>query len=216
MEIRRTANAGILLKLDGVTLLLDGVSQAVQSYLATPPDIRDCLLSSPPDALVFTHWHEDHYDPDFAAAYQRSTDGVIIGPQDLIGTSPVSKKTKIGTVSVIPVKSRHIGKVSGCEHFSYVIQGSKTIYFFGDASPLQWHPEEIFQKPDVVVVPFAYASSASSWKLTRALGAKTVVVIHMPSCTNDPMNLWQSVENTIADDCDVDIRIPTIGETIFI
>ncbi len=181
--------------------------------MATPADIRDWLLSSPPDALVFTHRHEDHYDPDFTADYLRSTNGVIIGPKDITGCKPISNATRIGNVSIIPVVSRHIGKSDGCEHFSYIIQGSKTIFFLGDASPLQWHPEEILQNPDVVIVPFAYASSASAWKLTKSMGADTIVVIHMPDKTNDPMKLWPAVEGTIADDSVLDIRIPDIGET---
>ena len=37
MEIRRTANAGVLLKLDGVRILLDGLCDRVEGYLPTPP-----------------------------------------------------------------------------------------------------------------------------------------------------------------------------------
>ena len=43
MELRRTANAGVLLKLDDVEILLDGVCQEVKPYLATPPAEKEKL-----------------------------------------------------------------------------------------------------------------------------------------------------------------------------
>ena len=65
MEIRRTANAGVLLTLDDVKILLDGVSREVKPYPATPPKIKQELLSCPPDVVLFTHDHPDHFDPDY-------------------------------------------------------------------------------------------------------------------------------------------------------
>ena len=44
MELVRTANAGILLKLDGKTILLDGVCREVKPYPATPPKLREQLV----------------------------------------------------------------------------------------------------------------------------------------------------------------------------
>ena len=44
MEIQRTANAGVLLKIDGVSVLLDGLCDGVEGYLPTPPAIAENLL----------------------------------------------------------------------------------------------------------------------------------------------------------------------------
>ena len=62
MLIRRVSNAGVLLELDGVKLLLDGFCKSVGPYMATPNKIREELLLDPPDLLAFTHEHEDHCD----------------------------------------------------------------------------------------------------------------------------------------------------------
>ena len=51
MEIRRTANAGVLLKLDGVSILMDGVCREVKPYPATPPEERALLSSCYPDVM---------------------------------------------------------------------------------------------------------------------------------------------------------------------
>ena len=54
IEYTRTANAGGLLEMDGVRILLDGVSQAVGDYLATPPDILDQIGRASCRERVFT------------------------------------------------------------------------------------------------------------------------------------------------------------------
>ena len=61
MRIRRTANAGVLLTLDTITILLDGVCQQVHPYLPTPAEIRSELLENAPDIVAFTHEHQDHF-----------------------------------------------------------------------------------------------------------------------------------------------------------
>ena len=73
MEIRRTANAGVLLKLDGISILMDGVCREIKPYPATPPEERDAICASYPDMVCFTHAHKDHYDPSFAAEYEKQT-----------------------------------------------------------------------------------------------------------------------------------------------
>ena len=43
MKIKRTANAGVLIETDGVSFLIDGVSNKVLNYLETPQSIKDEL-----------------------------------------------------------------------------------------------------------------------------------------------------------------------------
>ena len=92
MQLRRTANAGVLLKLDGVSILMDGVCREEYPYPATPPEIKAELTAKVPDAVAFTHAHNDHYDPDFAKAYLAAANGVIIGPEDLNGNKRTMRK----------------------------------------------------------------------------------------------------------------------------
>ncbi len=214
MEIRRTANAGVLLKLDGVSILLDGVSQVVEPYLATPPDIRESLLASPPDALVFTHTHNDHYGPVFVDEYKASANGVIIGPEISSDKDIDLGAIQIGSVSVSPVRSRHIGKYGTISHYSYIIQGSKCIWFMGDASPLGWHKNANYPRPDIVIAPYAYGNTTSSWRSTKALGAENVILFHLPAKENDPYELWDAVKSVTANEQETKLWIPDIGQTI--
>lgn len=193
MKLTRTANAGILLELDGVTILMDGVCREVKPYPATPPEVKAELTEKLPDVIAFTHIHKDHYDPGFAAEAVRRN-GVILGPLNCHGTM---EPFKVGNVRIVPVLSRHIG-VAGrtVQHVSFIIEGERCIWFTGDAAPSQWKRSDL-PRPDVLIVPYAYCNTQSAWLSTRSLGAKTVVLLHMPAQDDDNLGLWNAVKNTL-------------------
>lgn len=211
MRISRVSNAGVLLELDGVKILLDGFCTGHGPYLATPAPIRDSLLADPPDMLAFTHEHPDHFDAHGAEQYHKQTLRPVLGPENLpCGTT--SRGISRGFVSVLPIKSRHIGKeYFHVPHVSYAITGSKSVWFLGDAVPSQWHG--IDRKCHVLIAPFAYALSDSAWRMTCEL-AEHVVLVHMPLRENDPAGLWPQVEAVTGASCPVHLHIPAIGETI--
>ena len=211
MRISRVSNAGVLLELDGVKILLDGFCTGHGPYLATPADLRERLFLDPPDMLAFTHEHPDHFDAHGAEQYHKQTLRPVLGPENLpCGTT--SRGISRGFVSVLPIKSRHIGKeYFHVPHVSYAITGSKSVWFLGDAVPSQWHG--IDRKCHVLIVPFAYALSDSAWRMTSEL-AEHVVLVHMPLRENDPAKLWPQVEAVTGASCPVHLHIPAIGETI--
>ncbi len=213
MKIRRTANAGILLELDGITILMDGVCREVKPYPATPPQEREALQQRFPDVIAFTHAHKDHYDPTFAAAYQKQTGGVILGPTSLPGSKATMEDTVVKGVYILPVPSRHIG-LGGkdVEHASFVVQGSRSVWFLGDAAPMQWRGKDL-PKPDVLVVPYAYANTPSGWALTKSLGAEHVVLLHMPKREEDTIGLWDAV-NAVLENEEKKPVILSMNETI--
>lgn len=206
MDLKRTANAGVLLKLDGVTILLDGVCREVKPYPATPPEVKAELMENIPDVVAFTHNHKDHYDPGFtAAALQKN--GVILGPEDCHGTmSPLT----VQNVRITPISSRHIGAAGRVvNHASFLIEGSRCILFAGDAAPTQWKDLE---KVDVLIVPYAYCNTPSAWTMTQKLGDK-VVLLHMPECEKDTIGLWSAV-NSIVGETPANFYVPQMGESL--
>ena len=211
MRISRVSNAGVLLELDGVKILLDGFCTGHGPYLATPAHIRDSLLADPPDMLAFTHEHEDHCDARLAEQFHKQTLRPVLAPENLpCGTT--SRGISRGWVSVLPFKSRHIGKeYFHIPHVSYAINGSQSVWFLGDAVPSQWHG--IDRKCNVLIAPFAYALSESAWRMTCAL-AEHVVLVHMPLRENDPDGLWPQVEAVTGASCPVQLHIPAVGETV--
>lgn len=213
MEIRRTANAGVLLKLDGVSILMDGVCREVKPYPATPPEERARICESYPDMVCYTHAHKDHYDPSFAAEFQKQTGGVILGPSDLPGCTSTMETAVAGAVTVRPVVSRHIGGAGKTvSHASFIVSGSKCIWFLGDSSPVLWKGRTDLPKPDVLIVPYAYTITPNGWSITQSLGAQKVILVHMPDLQDDAIGLWAATEATTG--MPLDLLIPAMSETI--
>lgn len=205
MKIARTANSGILLETDGKRILIDGVCKEYPPYLGTPDSIRRALLDNPPDAMLCTHYHYDHFDDEFALDYKKTTLRSHYGPEFAI-------KGKLGEVSIEAVPTSHIGR-AGIDHVSYIIQGSRTLYFMGDASPSELKKLEVYPRPDVMIVPYAYALTPSAWKRTKDVCRGDIILIHMPLKSNDPHGLWDAVEKTVGKDR---LIIPDIGEMTLI
>lgn len=189
MEIQRTCNAGVLLKMDGVSILLDGLCEGLDGYLPTPEHLVESLLDTPPDLLIFTHNHPDHCSSALLLPYKTQKLRPILGSESL-----PEKKVRVGEVTVNAVETRHLGKTEpNLSHHSFVIEGSKCIWFMGDASPMQMKKLSAFPKPDVLIVPYAYANTPAVWEMTKAACTGTVVVLHLPEKEKDPYGLWQQV-----------------------
>lgn len=201
----RTANAGVLLDLDGVRILLDGVCREVAPYPVTPEHILKELLDNPPDVMAVTHHHPDHYDPVFTAQYEKITDQRAVDP------TFVGSAVQYGEIRILPVASRHIGKFD-CAHASFIIQGSRCVWFMGDASPSQWKNRTDLPKPDVIIAPFAYATTDAAWKITCSFNPKAIVLVHLPEREKDTFGLRTAVEQT-AGECS-NVFIPAMEEFI--
>ena len=194
MELRRTANAGVLLTLDDTKILLDGVCQEVKPYLATPPAVKQELISNPPDVLLFTHEHEDHFDPDYL---QR-----------------VNQAKSAGKVKITAVPTRHMGHYGKTTpHQSFVLEGSQTVWFLGDASPMELKKLSDHPKPDVLIIPYPYVSTPPALKLLEALLPCKIVLLHLPLRENDPDGVWQSVEPGL-EYLKAYLYVPELGETL--
>lgn len=209
MEIQRFANAGVLLRLDGVSILLDGLCDRIEPYMETPADMAQEIINNPPDLLAFTHGHSDHYSEALVSEYRKQNLRPILGPESLpYGTD--HSAMRIGDVKIIPIPSRHLGKTDpNLQHMSYLIEGSRRIFFAGDAAPQQWKGREM--PLDVLIAPYAYANTASTWQWSKNT-AKSVVLVHLPEKSNDPAGLWEQVTKaTGLPEC---LQIPDLGENV--
>ena len=205
VTLTRTANAGVLLELDGKSILLDGVCQTLPPYQGTPTEIKNFLLENTPDVVAFTHEHLDHYDASYVKLYKEKTLRSVYGPESL-------NFYEVGNgVKMFLVPTRHIGKTD-VEHVSYVIKGSSTIYFMGDATPLALKKMQEYATPDVLIVPFAFTITKSAWRATKEMGAKRVILLHMPSKEDDREGLYNMLNDTVGEDSL--LTILNIGEKI--
>ncbi len=189
MRIQRTANAGVLLELDGIKILLDGVCREVFPYPATPSTVKESLQMAYPDIVAMTHFHDDHCDMTYNNAYEWNTDRRVITPEHS------GQTFSFGNIRLSVVKSRHIGRAD-CDHVSFLIEGSKRIWFMGDASPNQWRRGT--PKADVLIAPYAYATTESAWRISREIAPNTVI-LHLPDADNDVIGLRDAVRQTVGE-----------------
>ena len=191
MNIKQTSNAGFLLSLDNTDILLDGVGERIAPYFETPVYIKGELLNTPLDALVFTHYHGDHFDKSFAETYKnREFGSVFCGPE-------LSIPFKVKNLEIIPIKTRHIGKFV-IDHSSYIIKGSKTVLFLGDASPNEFKNRRDLPEIDLIIAPFAYALTDAAISITNSLDAKKIIITHLPEQTLDEFGIREAVAKAVA------------------
>ena len=192
--------------MDGTSILLDGVCEHLSPYLGTPKAIRDRLAENLPDVLAFTHKHTDHYDADYAQYYEKKTLRSVKGPESL----PIIALQN--GIYMFLEQTRHIGKTD-IPHVSIIIEGSTCVWFMGDASPLMLKKLEGCPKPDILIAPFAYATTPSAWRYAKETGARKIVIVHMPDETEDKEGIWTMVRNTTADDGGL-LYIPAMDEEL--
>lgn len=218
MEIIRTANAGVLLKLDDVKILLDGVCRKVKPYLATPPVEREKLSSCWPDVALFTHAHEDHFDPSYAKDYYKATGRPVCGTsqiaQELPGMVITQEKVTAGNVLLTAISTRHMGHYGRTtQHRSYVVQGSKTVWFLGDASPSELKRFSGLPKPDTLIVPYPYVSTPPAVKMLEGYLPCKIVLLHLPNVSDDPEGIWQAAAPGM-EQLKPHLYVPELGETL--
>lgn len=197
--------------MDGKRILLDGVCREVKPYLATPGELRSALLCQTPDVVAFTHAHEDHYDAAFVSEYLQNAAGPIMGPADIPFSTP--ETICVGEVTITPVDSHHMGKAEPMGHRSYIIQGSKCIWFMGDASPLHWLERTDLPRPDVLIAPYGFVIGRG-WEISKALNPGMILLLHLPDRRSDIYGLWDAVEHTVAGQSYPVVLIPKMGETV--
>ena len=214
MEIRRTANAGVLLTLDDTKILLDGVCREVNSYPATPRKIAEQLMQYPPDVLLFTHCHPDHFDPVLTRQFAKPVYGPAQLSEQMDCKISADTDLRVGQLRIRAIPTRHMGHYGKTtQHQSYVVEGSQILWFMGDASPMELKKLPSYPKPDVLLVPYPYISTPAAMKLVEQLLPCKIVLLHLPAKENDPEGIWQSIETGLAYLKDY-LFVPELGETL--
>lgn len=218
MEIRRTANAGILLTLDDVQILLDGVCRQFFPYLPTPSAEVKKLSEPFPDVVAYTHIHEDHFDADYARRYCEQTGRPILSTAQAARLIPDGVWTDAvytaGRVKLTAVPTRHMGRWGLItDHRSFVVEGSRTVWFLGDASPNQMKQFSGLPKPDVLVVPYPYLSTPMALKVLENYLPCKIVLLHLPSREEDPEGIWAAIVPGM-EQLKQYLHVPMLSETI--
>lgn len=146
MEIYHTINSGLLFRENNQQIMVDVLHCKTQGYSDIPWLVKkqvfeDTGLFSQADALVFTHAHPDHYDPQLVSIFCRKHPGtpvILPGKYEnckLIKHKNEIERFEIGDFSIVLIKTIHDGEIfREVIHNSLLIgTGGKYAFVSGDA-----------------------------------------------------------------------------------
>jgi L-ascorbate metabolism protein UlaG (beta-lactamase superfamily) len=200
LALRYVANAGVLVTLGDVRVLIDApIREGIPPYATSDAAERDRLERARPpydrvDAILITHWHEDHFNAEAVAAHLslngRAT--LISSPEvvarvraaaphlpaaRLQGVLPAPGASTLLRVGGLPVRVLRI------RHVGFLIGEREAVLHTGDADPAADNFALLRALPpvDLALVPFWFMQSASNRQFVRdSIAPRRVVALHLP------------------------------------
>jgi L-ascorbate metabolism protein UlaG (beta-lactamase superfamily) len=210
VDLRYVANAGMLVSLEGRTFLIDApIREGIAPYATSPEDERKLLEEARApydnvDAILITHWHEDHFSPEAVAAHMtRNARAVLISSAEVAervrAVAPnldasrlravvpgpgESQQVDVGGVPVRVLRIRHNPTRRLPEqHVGFLIGTTQPVLHVGDADPTAANFTVLRSLPgvDLALLPFWYVQTDASRRMVaEAIKPKRIVGMHLP------------------------------------
>jgi L-ascorbate metabolism protein UlaG (beta-lactamase superfamily) len=210
IELRYVANAGILVSLEGRRFLIDApIREGIAPYATSPDDERKLLEEARApydsvDAILVTHWHEDHFSPEAVAAHiTRNARAVLISSAEVVdrvrAVAPnldaarlravipppgESQQVDVGGVPVRVLRIRHNPTRRLPEqHVGFLIGTAQPVLHVGDADPTAANFALLRSLPgvDLALLPFWYVQGETSRHMVaESIKPKRIVGMHLP------------------------------------
>jgi L-ascorbate metabolism protein UlaG (beta-lactamase superfamily) len=209
-SLRYVANAGMLVTVEGRQFLIDApIRDGIAPYATSPAAERLRLEQARPpydgvDAILITHWHEDHFSPDAAAAHLMRNPRVVFVsspevasrlravapglPADrvraVLPSTGQSAEVPVGGVTVRVLRIRHNPTRRLPEqHVGFLIGEKAPVLHVGDADPAPDNFALLRDLPrvDVALLPFWYVLDAANRRFVAdSIRPARIVAIHLP------------------------------------
>jgi L-ascorbate metabolism protein UlaG (beta-lactamase superfamily) len=209
-EARYVANAGWLLTVEGARFLVDAPIRAgIPPYATSPAEERPRLESAQPpydrvDAILVTHWHEDHFSPEAVAAHLRASarTRLVSSPEVVARVRAVAPDvpgerlrgvlpapgtavvTQVAGVAVRVLRIRHnAARRFPEQHVGFLIGDHGPVLHVGDADPTadNFALMRVLPKVDVALLPFWYLTSTASRRMVaEVIGPRRIAGMHLP------------------------------------
>jgi L-ascorbate metabolism protein UlaG (beta-lactamase superfamily) len=214
-EVRYVANSGMLLTISGRRFLIDApIRDGIPPY-ATSSAAERALLEgarSPyqnVDAILVTHWHEDHFSaPAVAAHLSSSPRTILVSSPDVVdrvrevapdlpvarlrGVLPAagaSEQVAVGSVPVHVLRIRHNpARRFPEQHVGFLIGGAAPALHVGDADPAldNFAILKTLPRVDIAFLPFWYLSDDANRRIIAdSIRPRRVVAMHVPPADAD-------------------------------
>jgi L-ascorbate metabolism protein UlaG (beta-lactamase superfamily) len=210
VSVRYVANAGVLVEVSGARVLIDApVREGIPPYATSSADERTRLERAQPpyadvDAILVTHWHEDHFSAEAVAAHLASNRrAVLISSPEVVsrvralapdlGVSRLRnvlpapgawERVNVGPLTVRVLRARHNPtRRLPQQHVAFLLGDGPAVLHTGDADPASDNFTVLRELPavDVALVPFRYLLDAPGRTVVReALAPRHIVAMHVP------------------------------------
>ncbi len=220
--IKILINAGLLVAIDGVNILVDPYSRESGSpYIETPDSLLKEMTDGKGgfgriDILLITHGHPDHFDISFGREFLAAhPESIFIAPSGVVREIednslprianmmiPLEKNVggikniRIGELHIQAIRTLHAGnkELQKTENFSYYISGSSTLAIVGDAKPDPANMPVKKEHTDVVMAPYLCATLANGVTMIKeSFNPDRIVFYHMPDPTGAEAELVRAV-----------------------
>lgn len=211
LQIYHTVNAGLYIWNGKSGLLVDALHGGKNLGFSDTPDRyvqmmerKESFFGQQND-LLFTHTHEDHYDPKLAERFlEMNPDSFIYGPGlDRSNVQPVVLETGSGLIqirdyTIYTFKTEHDGKpYAGCPHCSYLVQfGGQCLWISGDAVLEASLADQVKavcggRQVDAAFVMVYQIGSKAGKEFLEKLSPNTSYLYHLPYKEDDVHNYYR-------------------------
>lgn len=201
MQISVLCNAGLALRFQGETLLIDALNDTSEPFCQLNEDTwRSILEHTPPfeniSALYFTHNHADHYCEEKVVSYLNRWPGTPV----FIPQNEIRGKMNIGSFLVEYQRFEHAPMdVPTPPHVVTLISaGQQCVYIAADAK-LDIDGHKAFldgRQADVAFWNSMYLSQPETRTLMKET-AKQNYIYHMPEVNPDGYGLWKKLDRNL-------------------
>jgi L-ascorbate metabolism protein UlaG (beta-lactamase superfamily) len=209
-RIRYVANSGMLVETAGRRFLIDApIRDGIAPYATSSVAERAALEAARPpydnvDAILITHWHEDHLSAEAVAAHlAASASTLLISSPEVVervrAAGPSLPESRFRGVLPQPGQSQaldvrgepvHVLRIRHNptrrlpeQHVGFLIGGAAPLLHVGDADPKADNFTRLTSLPPVAVacLPFWYvADDANRRMVAAAIKPRSIVAMHVP------------------------------------
>lgn len=210
VAVRYVANSGMLVTAAGRRFLIDApIREGIAPYATSSAAERGLLEGARApyadvDAILITHWHEDHFSPDAVAGHLSSNPRTLLisSPEvvDRVRTAAPglpaaqlravlpapgsSERVAVGGVDVHVLRIRHNPTRRLPEqHVGFLIGGPSPVLHVGDADPKADNFAVLRTLPavDLACLPFWYVTDVTNRLMVgEAIRPRRIVAMHVP------------------------------------
>jgi L-ascorbate metabolism protein UlaG (beta-lactamase superfamily) len=222
------ANAGVLFESNDQKFLFDApIRDSIPPYAKPTADDSKRLESAAPpfdnvDAILITHWHEDHLSADAVAAHLRSSPSTrLISSQEVVDRVRKSAASAVPAAQFIAVtpapgtSQRAAGSGTPVhvlrlrhnptrrlpeQHVGFLVEGCRTVLHTGDADPAADNFTLMGSLPrvDTALLPFWYMLGEHNRQfVATSIKPARILGMHIPPADTDKMKSQLSGVNNL-------------------